>query len=126
MSVRNITFGTPIRMIISLSELATNNGKTFADVTDAIYYLKLDTRDDDADAKFSRRLKVDANLTINGSDETIEFNIQTTDYGYGKLEKTETYYECLAVEFNDSGFYIEDFDPNFDRQIKILPDKIRT
>lgn len=126
MSVISITYGTPISMNVSLTELASRNGKTFADITDVLYMLKKEAWQDDTDAVFSKSVKGAGGITLNPANNSFALEISPTDYGDSKIEKEETYLVCIGVEFNDSGFIIEDYDPQFERKLAILADKIRS
>ena len=125
MSNRTITYGTPVKLIITPTDLASRNGKTFSDITNVVYFLKKERRDADADAVFSANVSPDASITLNSGTSTIELNILDTSYGKGKIEKGIEYLECIGVEFNGSGIFIEDYDPRASNKIMFSHDKIR-
>ena len=124
MSTTNITYGTPIKIVTTLSDLADRNGKTINDVTDVLYLLKKNRDEPDANAAFSDSVKA-GSIAIDTVNSTFEVNITGNDYGFDKIKKGHTYLICIGVEFNDSTFYIEDYDPQAQRKLSVLRDKIR-
>ena len=125
MSNINITYGTPIKMVVTLTDLADRNGKTISDITDVVYMLKHNRSDDDSATVFNKSVKNGANVTLTATG--FETNILAEDYGNSKtkIQAFKNYLVCIGIEFNDSGYYIEDYDPRFDRKLSVLPDKVR-
>lgn len=121
----NITYKTPTLIELSIEDLSSRNGKSFADITDVLYMFKNNASDQDTDAVLSKRIKIDADITLNLSTQTASIPIDVADFGVGKVEAGTDYLICVGVEFNDSGYYIEDYDPNFKRLVQIWRDKVR-
>lgn len=126
MSNTKITYGTPIKIVTKLNDLVSRNGKTFSDITDIKYMLKYSRSDNDTDAVLNKSVKINGEVVLNPAESTFDVNILVADYGEGKIEDGEKYLVCIGVEFNDSTFYIEDYDPNYSRIMEILYDKIRS
>jgi len=121
MSNINITYGTPVKLVITLTDLLSRNEKTFADITDVLFMLKANRYDPDDQAVFSKSVGTGIIL----SDPNIEINIIPSDYSIDKIAKNAQYLNCLAIEFDSNGFYIEDYDPKGEWVTDIQPDKIR-
>ena len=119
-----ITYETPTTISISLTDLASRNGTTFANITDVIFMLKEKSYDDDADAVVSKDYKTTNGVTLDSVGGLINVSILEADFGVDKIE-VRNYLICLGVEFSDSGSYIEDYDPNESWIMKINGDKIR-
>jgi len=122
MSLFYITYDTPTIINIRLTNLVENQN-TFAEITDVLYYFKHNANDKDTNAVLSKSLG--SGITLDSGNEKIVVTIAKADFGLDKIEKRKVYLVCLAVEFNSSGNYIEDYDPQVDRKVEILPDKIR-
>jgi len=116
-----LTYKTPTKLVVTLTDLLTRNEKSFSDVTDVIFFIKANATDTDESALVTKT--VGTGITI--AADTIEIQITGTDYGTGKLMGKNVYLLCFGIEFNSSGEYIEDYDPLFKRTIEILRDKIR-
>jgi len=125
MSDTNITFGTPVKIVTTINDLLTRNGKTFADITDVKYMLKENKSDTDEASVFNKSVKIGGSITLVPANSSFEVNIIPSDYGDTKIKAGEQYLVCIGVEFNDSTYYIEDYDPHFTRMMNILYDKIR-
>lgn len=114
-----LTYNTPSKLIITITDMVSRNEKSFSDITDVLFFLKKDASDLDEDACMTA--SIGTGITLN--DPTIDIAI--TDANYALVRPGKTYLFCLGVEFNSSGIYIEDYDPLLERKIKILEDKIR-
>lgn len=117
-----LTYKTPTKLVITLTDLLSRNEKNFSDITDVLFFIKENRSQADGDSVVSKTIGGGITLV----DETIEVSITATDFGTDKLTPRHTFLLCLGVEFNSSGSYIEDYDPKFNRTIEILADKIRT
>ena len=117
-----ITYNTPLKIVITINGLLERNGKVFADITDAIFMLKKSATDIDEDAKINLTVP-NSGVIINYDDETVDAIIKEADYAL--IQKGRSYLACFAVEFNNSGVFIEDFDPDLENRITITHDKIR-
>lgn len=115
-----ILYETPTKIVLTVNNLAAND-KTFSDITDVLYMLKKRASDSDESALVTKDYKTANGVSL--VNETIEIFIGRTDFS--KLTGGETYLVCFSIEFDDNGIYIEDEDPNFTRNVKIMKDKTR-
>lgn len=120
----NITYGTPTMINLSIIDLLLRNGKPFADITDVTYMVKKKSFNADDDTLMSKDLKTATGITLDAPNEIIKISVLPEDFGSDKLRPGK-FLICVAVEFDDSGYYIEDEDPKLERFIEVSPDKTR-
>lgn len=119
-----ITYGTPTKLFITLTNL-TLNQYAFSDISDALFMLKHNATDTDESALITKDFKTNNGVVLNLDTKTIEIEINKLDFGSNKLQIGVEYLMCLSVEFLGDGNYIEDFDPKLERKVSIMQDKTR-
>jgi hypothetical protein len=122
MSVTKIKYDNSLNISITINNFA-KLGKTFDDITRVIFLLKASAEQPDAAAPLNKTYPGGGVTLV---DEKIVVAIDRVDFGDTGLQSDATYLIAIGIEFNDSGEFYEDKDDKLERNLYVIPDKIRT